>query len=71
MVDYLPYGAFPAYFYLFTGAAFKVLKGKGIDLDRWVMPYFLGQVATAPVMLFEKQLNLAMQSIVCRKPTEC
>ena len=71
VVDYLPYGAFPAYFYLFTGAAFKVLKGKGIDLDRWVMPYFLGQVATAPVMLFEKHLNLAMQTIVCRKPSEC
>ena len=53
VVDYLPYGAFPAYFYLFTGAAFKVLKGKGIDLDRWVMPYFLGQVATAPVMLLK------------------
>ena len=26
VVDYLPYGAFPAYFYLFTGVAFRLLK---------------------------------------------
>ena len=26
VVDYLPYGAFPAYFYLFAGLAFKLLK---------------------------------------------
>jgi SAM-dependent methyltransferase len=68
VVDYLPYGAFPAYFYLFTGAAFKMLKGKGLDLDRWVMPYFAGQLLTAPVMAFEKRLNLAMQTVVVRKP---
>ena len=34
LVDYLPYGAFPAYFYLFTGAAFMVLKGRGLNLKR-------------------------------------
>ena len=68
VVDYLPYGAFPAYFYLFTGAAFKLLKGKGLDLDRWVAPYFMGQLLTAPVMAFEKHLNLAMQTVVVRKP---
>jgi hypothetical protein len=27
VVDYLPYGAFPAFFYFFAGAAFKLLKG--------------------------------------------
>ena len=68
VVDYLPYGAFPAYFYLFTGAAFKLLKGKGLDLDKWVMPYFAGQLLTAPVMAFEKHLNMAMQTVVVRKP---
>ena len=35
---YLPYGAFPAYFYLFAGAAFKLLKGRGLNLDRAILP---------------------------------
>jgi 2-polyprenyl-3-methyl-5-hydroxy-6-metoxy-1,4-benzoquinol methylase len=68
VVDYLPYGAFPAYFYLFSGAAFRILKGKGLNLSKAIYPYFLGQVALAPVLLFEKQLNLAMQTVVCRRP---
>jgi len=66
--DYLPYGAFPAYFYLFSGLAFKLLKGKGLNLSRAVYPYFAGQVLALPVLLFEKQLNLAMQTVICRKP---
>ena len=28
VVDYLPYGAFPAYFYLFTGVAFHLLQAE-------------------------------------------
>jgi SAM-dependent methyltransferase len=67
IVDYLPYGAFPAYFYLFAGAAFKLLKGRGLDLDRALVPYFLGQALLFPVLLFERRLNLAMQTIVCRR----
>ena len=67
VVEWLPWGAFPAYFYLFAGAAFSVLKGKGLDLDKVVAPYFVGQVLTTPIRLFEKQLNLAMQTVVCRK----
>lgn len=67
VVDYLPYGAFPAYFYLFTGAAFRILKGRGLDLDRAIVPYFVGQLLTFPVMLFERRLNLAMQTVVCRR----
>jgi SAM-dependent methyltransferase len=66
VVDYLPYGAFPAYFYLFAGAAFKLLKGSGLHLDRAIVPYFLGQALAAPVLLFERRLNLAMQTVVCR-----
>jgi SAM-dependent methyltransferase len=69
IVDYLPYGAFPAYFYLFTGAAFRVLKGKGLDLDRAIYPYFAGQVLLTPILLFERWLNLAMQTVVCRRPS--
>jgi SAM-dependent methyltransferase len=67
VVDYLPYGAYPAYFYLFAGAAFKLLKGKGLNLSKAIYPYFLGRLLLAPVLLFEKRLNLAMQTIVCRR----
>lgn len=61
---YLPYGAFPSYFYLFAGSYFKIF-GKGLDLDKIVAPYFAGQLLLKPLLLFEKKLNLAMQTIVC------
>jgi hypothetical protein len=66
VIDYRPYGAFPPYFYLFAGAAFKLLKGKGLNLDRAILPYFLGQILLTPFLLFERRLNLAMQTVVCR-----
>jgi SAM-dependent methyltransferase len=69
VVDYLPYGAFPAYFYLFTGTVFRLLKGRGLDLNRSVFPYFAGQVLLAPFLVFERRLNLAMQTVVCRRPS--
>ena len=68
LVDYLPYGAFPPYFYLFTGLAFKFLRGRGLNLSRAILPYFLGQVLLTPMLLFERRLNLAMQTVVCRSP---
>lgn len=68
VVDYLPYGAFPAYFYLFCGLAFKILKGRGLNLSRAVYPYFAGQLLALPLLVFEKRLNLAMQTVICRKP---
>jgi SAM-dependent methyltransferase len=67
VIDYLPYGAFPAYFYLFTGAAFRLLKGRGLNLDKAIYPYFAGQILLLPLLLFEKRLNLAMQTVVCRR----
>ena len=67
VVDYLPYGAFPAYFYLFTGAAFRLLRGRGLNLDTAIVPYFMGQLLLLPVTLFERRLNLAMQTVVCRR----
>jgi SAM-dependent methyltransferase len=69
VIDYLPYGAFPAYFYLFAGIAFKLLKGKGLDLSKAIYPYFLGQMLCSPLLLFEKRLNLAMQSVICKRPS--
>ena len=67
VIDYLPYGSFPAYFYLFAGAAFRLLQGKGLNLSKAIYPYFAGQLALTPVLLFEKQLNLAMQTVICGK----
>ena len=66
IVKYLPYGAFPSYFYLFTGSYFKMF-GKGLDLDKVVGPYFLGQCLLSPLLMFEKRLNIAMQTVVCEK----
>lgn len=66
VVDYLPYGAFPPYFYLFAGAYFKLI-GKGLDLDKIVAPYFTGQFMLTPLLMMQKKLNLAMQTIVCEK----
>jgi SAM-dependent methyltransferase len=67
VIEYLPYGAFPAYFYLFTGAAFRLLRGRGLDLDKAIVPYFAGQLLTLPLLAFERRLNLAMQTVICRK----
>ena len=66
VIDYRPYGAFPPYFYLFAGAAFKFLKGRGLNLDRAMLPYFLGQFLLSPLLLIERRLNLAMQTVICR-----
>jgi SAM-dependent methyltransferase len=68
IVDYLPYGAFPPYFYLFCGLAFCWRKGGGVDLNRAVAPYFAGQIALLPILPILKHLNFAMQTIVCRRP---
>lgn len=67
IVEWLPWGAFPAYFYLFAGAAFKLLKGRGLNIERAMLPYFAGELACAPLLAFEKRLNLAMQTLVVRR----
>jgi 2-polyprenyl-3-methyl-5-hydroxy-6-metoxy-1,4-benzoquinol methylase len=67
VVDHLPYGAFPAYFYLFTGVAFRLLEGRGLNLRRAILPYFAGQLVLLPILAFERHLNLAMQTVVCRR----
>lgn len=66
IVKYLPYGAFPSYFYIFTGTYFR-LFGKGLNLNRAIFPYFLGQLILSPILIFQKYLNLSMQTIVCEK----
>lgn len=65
--EYLPYGAFPPYFYVFTGTYFKLI-GKKLNLDKIIFPYFLGQFLFTPILLFQKILNLSMQTVVCRHP---
>ncbi|GAB5466566.1 MAG: class I SAM-dependent methyltransferase [Candidatus Kapaibacteriales bacterium] len=66
IVDYLPYGAFPPYFYIFTGTYFK-LFGKGLNLDKIILPYFSGQLLLTPILLLQKYLNLSMQTVVCKR----
>ena len=70
IVDYLPYGAYPGYFYVYAGAAFTVRRGRGIDLRKAIRSYLAGQIALAPIMAFERQLNLSMQVIVAKHPDE-
>jgi 2-polyprenyl-3-methyl-5-hydroxy-6-metoxy-1,4-benzoquinol methylase len=67
VIDYLPYGAFPPYFYLFCGVAFKMLKGRGLNFRAAIYPYFAGQLVLLPVLPFLKRLNLAMQTVICRR----
>lgn len=63
---YMSYGAFPPYFYIFTGTYFK-LFGKGLNLNKIIFPYFLFQFLLFPILLFKNYLNLSMQTIVCKK----
>ncbi|OGR04112.1 MAG: hypothetical protein A2284_09235 [Deltaproteobacteria bacterium RIFOXYA12_FULL_61_11] len=65
LLDYRCHGSFPIYFYFFTGCAFSLLRGKGLDLRSMVGPYFLGQLATYPLMKVLAKANVAMQLAVC------
>jgi len=69
LVKYRPYGAFPPYFYIFAGSYFRII-GKGLNLNRIIFPYFLGQLMLTPFLWFQKVLNLSMQTIVCEKMEE-
>lgn len=66
VIEYMPYGAYPGYFYMYAGAAFKLSQGKGLDLKKSIKSYLAGQIITSPVMLFERHLNLSMQTVICR-----
>jgi 2-polyprenyl-3-methyl-5-hydroxy-6-metoxy-1,4-benzoquinol methylase len=68
VVEYLPWGAFPAYFYMFAGVIFKMNQGKGVDLSKVKGPYFVGDILTKPLFAFERWLNMAMQTLIVRKP---
>jgi SAM-dependent methyltransferase len=67
LVDYLPYGAFPPYFYLFCGVAFRLRPGRGLNLRQAAAAYFAGQLLALPVLPFLKHANFAMQTAVCRR----
>lgn len=64
---YLPYGAFPPHFYLFCGVAFRLGRGRGLDLEKAKYAYFAGHLLTAPIQPLLARMNFAMQTIVCRK----
>ena len=67
VVDYLPYGAFPPYFYLFCGVAFRLRPGRGLNLRKAAAAYFAGQLIVFPVLPILQRLNFAMQTVVCRR----
>jgi SAM-dependent methyltransferase len=67
VVEHLPYGAFPPYFYLFCGTAFTLLRGRGLDLQKAIWAYFAGQLLALPLLPFLNRMNFAMQTVVCRK----
>jgi len=69
VIQYMPYGAFPPYFYIFAGTYFRLI-GKKLNLNRIIFPYFLGQFLLTPILLFQKYLNLSMQTVVCEKIEE-
>ena len=68
VVEHLPYGAFPPYFYLFCGTAFALRRGRGVNLDRAIYAYFAGQLLALPVLPFLNRINFAMQTVICRRP---
>jgi 2-polyprenyl-3-methyl-5-hydroxy-6-metoxy-1,4-benzoquinol methylase len=68
VVEYLPYGAFPPYFYLFCGTAFLLRRGRGLNLDRTIYAYFAGQLLVLPLLPFLNRMNFAMQTVICRRP---
>jgi hypothetical protein len=68
VVEHLPYGAFPPYFYLFCGVAFRMLRGRGLNLDRAIGAYFAGQLLLLPVLPLLNRMNFAMQTVICRRP---
>lgn len=68
LVEHLPYGAFPPYFYLFCGVAFHLLRGRGLNLDRAIASYFAGQLVALPLLPLLPHMNFAMQTVICRRP---
>jgi len=68
VVEHLPYGAFPPYFYLFAGVAFKIRRGRGINWRRRSIRISSVRSCSRPLLLFKRRLNLAMQTVICRRP---
>jgi SAM-dependent methyltransferase len=68
VVEQLPWGAFPASLYLFMGLAFSLKRERGLELGRAIYPYFALRLVLLPLLLFERRLNLAMQTIICESP---
>lgn len=66
IIEYLPYGAFPPFFYIFAGLYFR-LFGKGLKLKRVLFFYIIGEILLSPVLLLHKYLNLSMHTIICEK----
>jgi 4-hydroxybenzoate polyprenyltransferase len=69
VVSHVSYGAFPPYLYVFAGAAFRLLKGRPGNAQRALPAFVLGRVAAFPAILLARRLDLATQTVVCRRRT--
>lgn len=67
IVEYLPWGAFPPFFYLYFGFFFKVNNGKGIELNNHFWPYAFFTILFTPLQLLQRWLNLSMQTVILKK----
>ena len=68
VVEHLPYGAFPPYFYLFCGVAFRAAaRARPESAKRAIYAYFAGQLLLLPLLPLLNRLNFAMQTVVCRR----
>jgi ubiquinone/menaquinone biosynthesis C-methylase UbiE len=70
IIDYLPYGAFPPFFYWYAGAVFSFKNGQGVNFRRHIAPYFISQLISKPFFYLFDKCNLAMQTIICRKESQ-
>jgi len=66
VMEYRAHGSVPAYLYFFTGFAFLALAGRGLNMDRVILPYFVGQFLTLPLRPLGRRLNLGIQTAICR-----
>jgi len=67
IVESLPWGSFPPFFYFYMGAAFKLNKGQGFDIRNHLPSYFAAQALTFPLFAALHKRRLAMQAVICKK----
>jgi len=67
IIETLPWGSFPPFFYFYMGTAFKLNKGRGFDVRRHLPSYFATQALSWPIFTALSKRNLAMQAVICKR----